>query len=150
VHIHLTGSQPPWPGSWPRHLSWRPKLEELFLMSCTYSPSPSGRGRGEGHAEPRRALAVPRVPYTDVKTAIVVLHRAAARHPWPYHWWGRLDRLNTPQWQHRHTRCPLCIGLGSAHQIVYVLLHFPAHDIRSVRRTAHFLQVISAQGGPFL
>ena len=36
----------------------------------TYSPSPSGRGQGEGQTEPRRALAVPRPPYTDLQTAI--------------------------------------------------------------------------------
>jgi uncharacterized protein len=39
-------------------------------MQITYSPSPSGRGRGEGQTEPRRALAVPRPPYADLRTAI--------------------------------------------------------------------------------
>jgi hypothetical protein len=38
-----------------------------------YSPSPSGRGQGEGRAGPGRALAVPRWPYADLKTAIIAV-----------------------------------------------------------------------------
>jgi hypothetical protein len=47
----------------------RPPLQRSCGIAPS-SPSPSGRGWGEGQAQPRIALAVPRPPYADLKTAI--------------------------------------------------------------------------------
>jgi predicted metalloprotease len=45
-------------------------LAATGLAACMGKATPSGRGRGEGRAEPGRVLAVPRLAYADLKTAL--------------------------------------------------------------------------------